>query len=1807
MMVCVQRSSQQIPVANLPDTTCCAVSITPPASLLQPAREIIASTILECLPYFPFPAISNGQMSQLRKKPFGGFLSRTSTGSDRSIPSSSNLVRTDTDSSLSLSSLQISDDEKGPLGLTTLHECLPATGIAPSTEIIFIHGLGGGSRKSWSYSSDPKHYWPLAWLPTDDDFADVRIHTFGYKADWGERRQSILNIHAFAQSLLGALRNHPGIRRSGTRIILVCHSMGGCVAKMAYILARQDPTASELASRFHSIFFLGTPHRGSEMAAVLENMLTVAWGKKPFVTDLMPNSEALTNINDTFRHFSPALRLWSFYETLPVRAAGIMSRLVVERHSATLGYHNEEIAAMDADHRHLCKFDSPEDPNYKLLRNALLTAVDLVRADTRTESFEIAESPVQMPTAASMMIHSLSPAEVTSRLRGLLGAHDSLESDLTTLQLLKQPGSCQWFIEKDLYVSWKAGGAPGILWLIGRPAAGKSVLASHIIEDLKSSGIYCSYFIFKHAKSGNATLGHCFQSLAYQMGMHDALVREALLQLSQDGLVWDRADDASIWRRLFTSTIFQLPSISRHVWVLDGIDECGKFGSLFTKKFLASIPDGLRLFATSRGLEEIERGLASLGTARAKLHALSDTDTEQDMRLFLNTRLKELGRFDGESRLNSMCERILHKSTGSFLWARLVLQEFENMWTEEAMDSVLQEVPPDLQQLYSRMADSIELDKRKLPLAKSILTWVVLASRPLKVEELRCAVKIDTNQTLQNVARAIPDLCGQLVYVDHNDNVHMIHETAREFLLLTEPPRDLAVMKKEGHSHLASLLLGYLSSEVTKPPQARPKQTGGRFKGFAKQSSAQSTTTADDALVNYASEFFSEHVYKGTSEDESLMGHLCTFFSSMAVLSWIEHVAKAGDLSPVTRAAMNIREYLTRRMKYVPPTHPSVKVLDSWVIDLIRVTAKFRTQLLGCPSSIHCLVPSLCPSKSIIAVTFAKDTRPSPVSSGLVVRGTMPSNWDDCLVRLDFQKGRITTVSHGDSIFAVGLSTGQISIYDSSSLQRLRRITHPERVRMLLFDEDDRRLVSCGAKRLLIWNPKSGIMTHSFFLQSIPLALSFLVEDELLCAFQSSELTKWSLATEEQDTISWKEVANTDPSIQSMIPSQPPSKVAFLDTGDGMIMAVGYRAHPILLWNALDLDMLGFCEHTGENNGIDCMAFNPNPDIPVLVVSYQDGCLCVFDYITMQLQLSWPNMFSYSIACSPDGRSLATGSNQGVIEVFDFERDHAGVTSLIAIYRTSHPLDDMICGLAFSADGLRFVDTRGQQARVWAPASLVRKRTSESGSSIVESAPGNSESLLAPRPTGMLDRLQESEITTPLLVTSDGSCILAGKSNGEVALFSEADPERYVSLYRHARGASIVSIVLAESRNAVLSADDSGRVLMVQFASPLSSLSGQGKAGDVTSCLDRRFGGGAVIRLMVNTAVDRVLVGGRYMDELWDIPSGSLLFTREYLAVPRPPHEKHSDAVDSKSTSSTALFHSSFQHPSSSDWFVIFMDDLARIYSWADFSELTPPAGLQLARHFGNQIPIWEDATATYLVGVGFVLELLKVSNCSCPHFNVWPASELNPQITTTSPAIPATEPHLAAIGPVIEDVIGMTGPSTLVFLDTNLWVCTVELESVGSRPVIGSSLPSSRRSSAWSISPAATPRAHAKRHFFALSEWRTTGPGEKPRCCLAGTSAPSGRAAHTNRDVVFAVGDRLIIIKGGFEFSESVNVAALEAFTSSHGGDLPNLPRFSSSYTEQTQDETTTTTKSTDPTHRPHNDVWTVVAGSMHRRASNW
>lgn len=239
----------------------------------------------------------------------------------------------------------------------------------------------------------------------------------------------------------------------------------------------------------------------------------------------------------------------------------------------------------------------------------------------------------------------------------------------------------------------------------------------------------------------------------------------------------------------------------------------------------------------------------------------------------------------------------------------------------------------------------------------------------------------------------------------------MIHETAWEFLISDDLQSGLAIRKRAGHAHLSSTLIKYLSSDIFKQ-QREKRQDISRYRGFSKPS--HNDPLLDDSLLCYASCFVSEHIYRSSSEDDRLMEELCDFLKSSNVLSWIEYIATLGDLNCISTTAINLRRYLGRRTKYVPPTDQLVYLVEGWVTDLIRVAAEFRSQLLACPSSIHCLVPPLCPPDSMIS-RCTKDAR----YPGLIVKGLPSGHWDDCLIRMDFDDGHATAICYGHNLFAV--------------------------------------------------------------------------------------------------------------------------------------------------------------------------------------------------------------------------------------------------------------------------------------------------------------------------------------------------------------------------------------------------------------------------------------------------------------------------------------------------------------------------------------------------------------------------------------------------------------------------------------------------------------------------------------------------------------------------------------------------------------------------------------------------------------------
>lgn len=697
----------------------------------------------------------------------------------------------------------------------------------------------------------------------------------------------------------------------------------------------------------------------------------------------------------------------------------------------------------------------------------------------------------------------------------------------------------------------------------------------------------------------------------------------------------------------------------------------------------------------------------------------------------------------------------------------------------------------------------------------------------------------------------------------------------------------------------------------------------------------------------------------------------------------------------------------------------------------------------------------------------------------------------------------------------------------------------------------------------------------------------------VLCLGTRRRLTSYPRNFEngESETLSWLDnEAYNFPSQDE--PFQLPSRATFFTVGNNedILLAVAYRSHPVSIWSPLDMQMLGRCGTAGLN-GVTSMVFNPNPEIPALVVSFAPGDLCLYDYRTMDLTHLIPNVFADCVSCAWDGRALVTGSSHGVIQVFEFDMGYDGNMLLSPIYRVK-AATEAVRGVTFSFDALRFVDITRRQCRIWEPAALMRKDNELE--SMSEAIPFSQPAI------STVDVPKLALITSRPVATQDGRFIIAGRKDGTVAVFSAQDGTEVCEACTHGTGASVTAILFADQESLIVSASDAARVLAVKIPDAcmqtLGSTTDRPKEStDGKVVLDRRFGA-AVTNLKVNAQADRLLVSGHDIDELWTLSSSHTVGTRHLKARRGSEGLGISNDTQAKPTSAS-LTKSVIQHPTEVSLFIIIIGNNAHVFRWEDFSAQTSPDGILLQRpepyHYGS------GSTTTYHQGASnTILEHTSPTPSQPGRLITWPATAFDPLSTLVG--LPARDATLDTIGGVVSSVIGVLGDSKLLFIDANLWICSTDLKTHSQ--TLGIENTSRRVSLARSPSPlrSGSPSSRqsnvgitTQRHFFALSEWQDR---QKRLSCtilpnvgrMGRTSTMRGRGGAS---FGFVFGHRIIIVEGGMEFSEIITTS-----------DVVNK-RADSTSTD------VTITKSYSPLLKgtSGDQPWTVVAGSMHRRASNW
>lgn len=388
------------------------------------------------------------------------------------------------------------------------------------------------------------------------------------------------------------------------------------------------------------------------------------------------------------------------------------------------------------------------------------------------------------------------------------------------------PKSGAWLLRHPRYVAWRSDDVPQmpVLWLNGILGAGKTVLASRVIDDCRQDDAICTAFFYcHHDDQQRRSLISIFRAIISQLLTVGHLLLpwcyEQYIGSNQLSLIDDKIC-RGILMALFLCN-------NRTFVVLDGLDECEqKDRRLFLNFFEQAMsvcesydPGKLRLMIVSRDEYDIRKALRTSSEI-----LITPTDNGDDMKRFVGVWCKRIHeKFEelDQCEIDYISESTLDRADGMFLFAKLVVMNlFDQMSLEALQEQILPEkFPVGLDAAYDRILKRISkvLDSHAVAHAKKILGWMTCARRPLKWHEIQGALSVNTTHRMVDFAGRrsrihIREICGSLVSNLSGDRLELIHISAKDYL-----DKSSFIERTSAEISLASLCLNYLAFECFEP------------------------------------------------------------------------------------------------------------------------------------------------------------------------------------------------------------------------------------------------------------------------------------------------------------------------------------------------------------------------------------------------------------------------------------------------------------------------------------------------------------------------------------------------------------------------------------------------------------------------------------------------------------------------------------------------------------------------------------------------------------------------------------------------------------------------------------------------------------------------------------------------------------------------------------------------------------------------------------------------------------------------------
>ncbi|KAH7120233.1 hypothetical protein B0J13DRAFT_411952, partial [Dactylonectria estremocensis] len=590
-------------------------------------------------------------------------------------------------------------------------------------------------------AKDTTVFWPADLLPAECPGA--RILTYGYDSKITKYMKGSTNknsILSHSRDLLFSLCRERTLDRP---LIFIAHSLGGIIVKdmLAKSASSTEAKLRNVVKSSAAVIFLGTPHRGSPDLAALGE-----WARYAVSTLRMETTSAIldalglktTDLERVQESFSEVwqkydFRVKTFQEGLGLTGInlGVLGNKVVPDYSSLIGDHREHAETMQASHLDMCRFSGPNDPNYRKIAGEL-RSVHLAIARIPTVPNDAGGSGLD--EADKACIQSLWYPSINCRRQSLGNPTEH---------------TCNWLFNHNVYQNWLNSRNRlkhhGLLWLKGKPGAGKSTLMKEAFrraaQEQEKSGYDTAAFFFsaKGHELEHSPVG-LFRSLLHQLLPKHWVTLQHLKQMwekvewDQDqlrGNTWQKEELQSLFESMFTTQ----PAAKKTLIFIDALDECDAESirpqAYFWRRITKLAHDAgvhLNVCLSSRHFPSVT--VSDCPEIFVEHHNSHDIATYVEQRF-------ELGIAAQEPQWEYLRDSILDKSAGVFLWAVLVVDEMLRSWDDgKDLRYLLKQMdvlPEALETLFAQLFTGLGPEVRELTMR--LFQWAILAAKPLRLYE----------------------------------------------------------------------------------------------------------------------------------------------------------------------------------------------------------------------------------------------------------------------------------------------------------------------------------------------------------------------------------------------------------------------------------------------------------------------------------------------------------------------------------------------------------------------------------------------------------------------------------------------------------------------------------------------------------------------------------------------------------------------------------------------------------------------------------------------------------------------------------------------------------------------------------------------------------------------------------------------------------------------------------------------------------------------------------------------------------------